>query len=261
MKKTIGFCFLVCVFVLGACRKSEQPVETLTLFVAASLTDVIQEIGDEYKKDHPVEIVYNFASSGALAQQLLASPRADLYLSASEKWMDAVEDGGKLRDGTRRTFLSNHLVVIANVKSEYAMDAPTELGSLPFRYLSIGDPASVPAGRYAKQWLSSVVSDDGGNLWDLVSDRVSPAPDVRSALIQVEGSVDVAGVVYETDYKARPEKLRLLYRVSTEEGPRISYSVAILDETKVTDLTQDFLDFLSTPEISELFGKHGFEAL
>ena len=260
MKRTIGCCIALFALFFAGCHKADEQKETLTLFVAASLTDVIQEIGDAYRRDHPVEIVYNFASSGALAQQLLASPRADLFLSASEKWMDAVEDGGKLKPDTRRTFLSNHLVVIANAKSGYALNAPIELASLPFRYLSVGDPASVPAGRYAKSWLSSV-SLESGSLWDKVSDRISPAPDVRSALIQVEGSMDVVGIVYETDYKVRPEGLRLLYRVPTGEGPKISYAIGILNETQLPDVAQDFLNYLGTPEISGMFEKYGFEAL
>ena len=261
MKKTIGLCIVLLVLCLTGCHKAEQSKETLTLFVAASLTDVIQEIGDEYKKDRPVEIVYNFASSGALAQQLLASPRADLFLSASEKWMDAVENDGKLKEDTRKTFLSNHLVVIANAKSDYALNTPIEFAALPFRFLSIGDPASVPAGRYARSWLSSVNLEGGSNLWDQVSNRISPAPDVRSALIQVEGSSDVVGIVYETDYKVRPEGLRLLYRVPTGEGPKISYAVGILNETQLPDLAQDFLNYLATPEVSGIFEKYGFEPL
>ena len=260
MKKTVGCCIALLALCFAGCHKAKEQKETLTLFVAASLTDVIQEIGDAYRKDHPVEIVYNFASSGALAQQLLASPRADLFLSASEKWMDAVENGGKLKSGTRRTFLSNHLVVIANAKSDYTLNTPAELAKLPFRYLSIGDPASVPAGRYAKSWLSSI-SSEGGSLWDKVSNRISPAPDVRSALIQVEGSMDVVGIVYETDYKVRPDGLRLLYRVPTGEGPKISYAVGILGATQLPDLTQDFLNYLGTPEISRMFEKYGFEPL
>ena len=261
MKRTIGCCIALLALCFAGCHKADKQKETLTLFVAASLTDVIQEIGESYQKDHPVEIVYNFASSGALAQQLLASPRADLFLSASEKWMDAVENGGKLKSGARRTFLSNHLVVISNAKSDYELNAPIGLAELPFRFLSIGDPASVPAGRYAKLWLSSVDLEGGSSLWDKVSDRISPAPDVRSALIQVEGSVDVVGVVYETDYKVRPSGLRLLYRVPTGEGPKISYAVGILNETQSPDLAQDFLDYLGTLEISGMFEKYGFEPL
>jgi molybdate transport system substrate-binding protein len=261
MKRFIGFCIIFCAFGFGGCHKTEKTTPTLTLFVATSLTDVIQEIGSAYQKDHEIELIYNFASSGALAQQLLASPRADLYLSASEKWMDAVENGGKLKAGTRRTLLSNHLVVIANAKSDYHPLTPLDIGALSFSFLSIGDPDSVPAGRYAKMWLSSLKTEDGGNLWDKVSGRISPTPDVRSALMQVEGSADVIGIVYETDYKVRPQALRLLYQVPTDEGPRISYSVSILDETKLPELSQDFLEYLGSPSISSVFEKYGFTPL
>lgn len=258
MKRFLGFYIMICAFGFSGCQKSENSTPTLTLFVAASLTDVIQEIGSAYQKDHQVELIYNFASSGALAQQLLASPRADLYLSASEKWMDAVEKGGKLKTGTRQTLLSNHLVVIANTKSGYRLETPLDLGKLPFSFLSIGDPASVPAGRYAKMWLSSRKTGNGGTMWDEVSGRISPTPDVRSVLMQVEGSIDVVGIVYETDYRARPDDLSLLYQVPSDEGPRISYSVSILSDTKLSDLSQELIEFLSSPTACSLFEKHGF---
>ncbi len=244
---------------LGACSKTPAPApQALTLFVSASLTDVIREVGAAFKQTHEVELYYNFASSGALAQQLLAAPRADLYLSASQRWMDAVEAGGRLLDGTRRTLLSNTLVVIANRGTEVRLQSPADLEHLPFQYLSVGDPAHVPAGRYAKQWLASIPSGDGQSLWDKLAPRLSPAPDVRAALIQVEGSADALGIVYRTDYMARKDKVRRLYEVPPGQGPAIQYPAAILRASESPELAQAFLDFLGSPEAIALFEQHGF---
>ena len=197
------FALLTSVFGCGSQSESGADPATLTLFVAASLTDVIQAVGDAYERDSSVHIVYNFASSGALAQQLLAAPRADLFLSASERWMDEVERGDRLLNGSRRTLLSNSLVVIANNGSDYEMEVARDLCELSFAFLATGDPDSVPAGRYARQWLESVGCPDGQGAWSKVDGRLSPTPDVRAALAQVEGSFDVIGIVYRTDYIAR----------------------------------------------------------
>jgi len=252
---------LVILTLLTACGKqpdSQEAPAKLTLFVAASLTDVIQEVGNAFKQTHEVALYYNFASSGALAQQLLASPRADLYLSASQRWMDEVEAGNRLLDGTRQTLLSNSLVVIANKNSDSRMQSPSDLERLAFNYLSIGDPAHVPAGRYAKQWLELISAGQGQSLWDTLAARLSPAPDVRAALMQVEGSADAIGIVYRTDYMARKDKVRLLYEVPLDEGPQIQYPAAVIRSSASQMLAQKFLNYLSSPEATSIFEKHGF---
>lgn len=239
-------------------REGGDRSPSLVVFVAASLTDAIQEVGEAYAATRPVEIDYNFASSGALAQQLLAAPRADVFLSASERWMDEVEAGDRLVPDTRRTLLSNSLVLIANASSRATAGSPELLCTPEFTYLAIGDPDSVPAGRYARDWLQAYTCPDGASAWDRVSERISPTPDVRAALAQVEGSVDVVGVVYRTDYVSRQDSVRLLYEVPVEEGPEISYPVALIRGTRMDQVGGEFLEFLGGVEARRLFEKHGF---
>jgi molybdate transport system substrate-binding protein len=222
------------------------------------LTDAFREVGAAFEQQGAAELIYNFASSGALAQQLLAAPRADLFLSANEDWMDEVEAGGRLVDGSRRTLLSNRLVVIGNRSSHYELASAAALCSPPFALLSLGDPASVPAGRYAREWLRSLPCPGGGSAWDRLEDRLAPAPDVRAALNQVIGSAAVAGIVYRTDWIARRAGVRLLLEVPADQGPPISYQAAILKTSKSPTLAHEFLDFLSGPVARPLFEKHGF---
>ena len=246
------------------CLEKEGPEGTrpeLTLFVAASLTDVVQEVGDAYEALGSIELVYNFASSGALARQQLAAPRADLLLSASERWMDEMEGSGRVLDGTRMTLLSNRLAVIANRDSEFSINNPADMCDSPFVYLAMGDPEYVPAGSYAREWFKSLECRDGGLFWDRVKGRISPAPNVRAVVGQVEGRVDVLGIVYATDAIARRDDIRLLYEVPVEEGPRIQYPVAIMKGTDSPALARDFLDFLRGPEAMALFEKDGFTFL
>jgi len=246
-----------------ACSKSDsasdKPVE-LTVFAAASLTDVLSELAPPFEKANKARIVFNFAGSNTLAQQIVASPKLDVYLSASEKWMDHVEQAGDIAPGTRRSILSNSLVIIGHRDSPYFITSPEQLASLDYRFLSLGNPDAVPAGRYAKQWLSTIKSRKG-TLWGAVKDRVSPAPDVRAALGQVEGSEDVIGIVYMTDYAAAKTRVRLLFALPAEEGPKISYAAAILLEAPQPTLARAFMAYLSSPEAEAVFQKHGFTVL
>lgn len=252
---------LLAILCLGGCGKGDRSTPEnpgLTLFVAASLTDVIQAIGALYEETHAVDVHYNFAGSGTLAQQLIAAPRADLFISASEQWMDAVEERGRLLPGTRQTLLSNQLVIIANPGADFNWKDPTHLPDLPFAFLAMGDPTSVPAGRYAREWLESLSTADGSSAWSGVLERISPAPDVRAALTQVTGRRDVIGIVYRTDYIARRDTVNLLYEVAVADGPAIRYPIAILNKSVHPDHARDFLSFLRTPAARELFQEYGF---
>ena len=133
MKKILPLCIVLAVSMVGCGKKNETSTHkdsatpTLTVYVAASLTDVVQEIGKGFEAEHPVKLVYNFASSGALAQQIMAAPRADVYLSANERWMDEVEKAGEVAEGTRQPLLKNTLVVIENPAGGFFHERPAGL--------------------------------------------------------------------------------------------------------------------------------------
>jgi molybdate transport system substrate-binding protein len=238
---------------------AQSPVE-LTVFAAASLTDVMGELALPFEKAHNAKVVFNFAGSNTLAQQIVASPKADVFISASEKWMDTVAKANDIAPETRKSVLSNTLVVIANPASAFAMTKPEELPALGFRFLALGDPNAVPAGKYAKQWLTGIKVGEG-NAWDSVKARVSPAPDVRAALGQVEGSEDVIGIVYSTDYVSAKGKARLLYAIPASANLAISYPAAVLREAQQPELARVFLEYLSSAEAKTVFEKHGFTVL
>jgi len=248
--------------IMSGCGKSgsegSKEKSTLTLFVAAGLTDVVQEIGDLYMEENDVELVYNFASSGALAQQLMAAPRADVYLSASLRWMDEVDQAGHVLAGSRCFLFNNGLVVIGNPASTFELDKPYNLASLNFKYMAVGDPASVPAGRYAKQWLAGVERPSGENVWSLLQGRLSPAPDVRAAMVQVLGSSDVIGVVYRTEYIARSEELRLIYELPMDEGPDIQFTGAVIRESELPEEGKKFLSYMQSEQAKKLLKEAGF---
>ena len=245
---------------LGCGAEAHQNPDEVTVFAAASLRDALQELGATFEAETGVAVLFNFAGSHVLARQVVAASRADLYLSADERWMDSVAVAGRLVPGTRRTLLSNRLVVVAHPKSAYRIQTPCDLAALDFKYLALGDPEAVPAGRYARAWLAGCPCA-GTALWDAVAPRVAPAPDVRSALSLALADPEFLAIVYKTDWRAFEARARLLYEVPVGEGPAIRYALAQVTAGPQPAAARRFLDFLASPVAAAVFEKHGFERM
>lgn len=243
-----------------ACSPSISSDNEVVVFAAASLRDVMTDIGGAFEKTTSTRVVFNFAGSNVLAQQILATSRADLYLSANVAWMDTVARAGRIVEGSRAGLLTNTLAVIAHPQSTWAFDTPCDLQTLDFRYLAIGDPRAVPAGRYAAQWLASEHCNND-SLWDLVRPRTAPSADVRSALTLVEARPDVLGVVYYTDYLVAAQQTRLVYAIPDAAGPAIRYEIAQLTDRPPSSVVRSFLDYLTTDTTRALFTAYGFTPL
>jgi molybdate transport system substrate-binding protein len=258
MRAMLFFISICLGLLFSSCGSRDAKEPELTVFVAASLTDAVTEAGALFQASHRVGLVYNFASSGSLARQIEASPRADLFFSASEHWMDWLEQAGCIDTGSRQTLLGNQLAIVAHTGSDYLLKKVEDLTSLSFSYLSLGDPAYVPAGKYAKLWLESIQSGSHQTLWDALEGRMAYAADVRGALIQVQGSVDCIGIVYRTDAISRPESVRIIWDVPLDEGPEIRYPVGIVRGSTQSAIASEFIEFLKSPVAREIFERHGF---
>lgn len=255
MMKNAGACWLLAL-ALAACGGDSPQKTEVTVFAAASLRDVMAEVGAGFEAASGVHPVFNFAGSDVLAQQVKAAPVADVFLSASERWMDEVEKAGRLVPGSRRVFLSNRLVIVAHVSSAFELASPADLAALEFRVLSLADPRGVPAGQYARQFLETVATPEG-NLWQRLEPKVVPALDVRAALALVEAEPAALGIVYRTD-AAVSKKVRVLYEVPAELSPEIRYAGAAVAGSPSPAAAGQFLDFLAGPEATAIFERHGF---
>lgn len=250
---------LLCLGLLSGCGGSSPAAKApLVVYAAASLTDALQEAGQAYTEATGQPVSFNFAGSGALARQLMAAPRADGFISASELWMDTLEAEGALLEDTRLTLLSNQLVVVAHPQSAYMLDSAEALAEMDFRYLALGDPAYVPAGSYAQAWLEELPARDGSSVWLALQGRLSPTPDVRAALAQVEANRDLIGIVYRSDWMARQASSRLIYEVPLAAGPPIRYDAAVLSGSAQPEVAEAFLDFLQSAEAAVIFRRYGF---
>ena len=253
--------FILLGFLIQSCSPSEPVLNSetaeISIFAAASLRDSLLELGKRFRDEGPdVELIFNLAGSNTLAQQILAAPKADLFLSANEHWMDRVEKEGKTYPLSRVSLLSNTLVIVSNDESNWNISDPSDLCHLDFRFLSIAEPNAVPAGRYAKAWLKGITCSDV-SLWETVRERVAGALDVRAALNLVKSDRSIIGIVYGSDATVSTG-IRVLYEVDPNSGPDISYSMAILAERTVQAETRAFYRFLLEPDAAVIFRRYGF---
>lgn len=224
------------------------------MYAAASTREALQAIALEFELGTGVQVVYNFGSSGDLAQQILAAAKADVFLSAGGAEMDKVETAGLVAPRTRHDLLSNQLVVIETVDGRSIFTVPfdaAQLASDRVKRLSIANVETVPAGRYAKSWL------EAQGVWPAVQARVLPGVDVRAALAAVESGGAQVGIVYRTDV-ARSAKARIAFAVPVEEGPRIRYPIAVLAPRPHEPEARRFVDFTDSAAAREAFARYGF---
>lgn len=221
----------------------------LHVSAAASLTDALKEIAPAYEKATGHRLVLNLGASSTLARQIQEGAPADLFLSADEKKMDALEKQGLLLAGTRRSVLSNTLVVVVPVDSSLRITGPRDLASV--QSLALAEPRTVPAGIYAREYLQKK------GIWDRIAGRLVPTENVRAALAAVEsGNVD-AGIVYRTD-AGISKGVRIAYEVPKAEAPDISYPFAVLAGSGRKEAACRLLDYLVSPPALAVFRRYGF---
>ncbi len=244
---------MVVAIACGGC--SSGPDNEVLVFAAVSLRDVLEEIRTEFEKETPASVVFNFAGSNVLARQIEASPIADVFISADERWMDYVARMHLVAPGSRSTLLGNRLVVVTNSDSELTLAELAELANAEFSFLSLADPDAVPAGRYAKETLQQIRTG-ATDLWSQVHDLVAPAPDVRAALALVEARHDVVGIVYRTD-ALTSARVRVALEIPETMTSPIRYAVAAIGQ-QPGPTARRWLEFLHTDTAREIFERHGF---
>ncbi|HEV8700792.1 MAG TPA: molybdate ABC transporter substrate-binding protein [Candidatus Polarisedimenticolia bacterium] len=223
----------------------------IVVYAASSLRDVLQRLAPACEKAIEARLVFNFGASNDLARQIEAANKADAFLSADEAWMDHVARVGLVDPGSRRSLLSNRLVVVGASDSALRIGSASDLGSPAIRRIALGNPEAVPAGKYARAWLEKA------GVWESVADRVTPALDVRAALAAVESGAAGVGIVYRTD-AAISSKVRVLYEVPAAEEPRISYAVAALGKRPNVEAARRFVAWLAGPAALAAFERSGF---
>ncbi len=224
------------------------------VFAAASTKNVVGDIIKMYEKAHPGgHIVASFGSSSDLAKQIENGAPAGIFISADVKSMDYVAKLKLIDNDTRRNLLGNELVLIVPVDSTSPTSLDNLAGQLNGAKLAMGDPDSVPAGRYGKAALDKMKQ------WDALQGDIVRAKDVRAAMAFVERGEAGAGIVYATDAMVS-KKVRIAATFPASSHPPIVYPVPLIAGHD-DDAARAFFAYLQGPESANVFLSAGFSVI
>ena len=241
-----SFLALQC-FGSGAAHAQQE----LVVSAAGSLTNAFGEVGKQFEAANPgVKVIFNFAASGALLQQIDKGAPVDVFASADQKTMDQAKEKSLIMTETRKDFVSNGLVLIVPIDSKLALNGVKDLAEPRIVRIALGNPETVPAGRYTQEVLTNA------GLWEELKPKFIYAENVRQALDYVmRGEVD-AGFVFATDAAVAKGKARVA--VTAEGHTPIRYPVAVVAGTKMKDLAQRFIVFLLGSQGQGILARYGF---
>ena len=225
--------------------------QELMVSAAASLTNAFKELAPLFEAKHPgSKVLLNFAASDALVQQVAKGAPVDVLACADQESMDKAETQKLLTAGSRQNFAANSLVLIVPTDSDLTIRSVADLAQASVTRIAMGNPASVPAGRYAQQALEQ------GKLWSAVQPKAIYALSVRQSLDYVaRGEVD-AGFVYNTDAAIQKTKVRVVSTVPSTVA--ITYPAAVIASSKNAALAQQFIDFTLSSAGQAVLGQYGF---
>ena len=222
------------------------PDDELRVLAAASLSEALTEIAGHYETDSGEQVVLQFGGSSTLARQIEQGAPADVFLSADQQSVDRLAGRGLV--DSQVALLSNTLVVVV---ADGRRKPPANAAELQgFTSIALGEPATVPAGIYAREWLARI------GLWESLAPKVIPVENVRAALAAVERGNADAAVVYATDVRAA-RGVRVAFAVGGPHAPDITYPAVVLRSSRA-DAGQQFVSWLHNARAREVFRRHGF---
>ena len=233
--------------------------DRLIVFAAASLTDPLQELAAQFEAANSgVDVVFNFAGSQQLAQQLAQGAAVDLFASANDYQMGAAIDAGRVISGTQRVFAGNKLVVITPVGSPTSLNTLQDLATPGVKIVLAA--RNVPVGDYALMFLKkATTSSQFGAGYDqaVLANVVSYEENVKAVLSKVVLGEADAGVVYSSDVP--PALLDKVQRIEIPErlNALATYPIAIVADAPNSALAQRFLKFVLSPEGQAVLAHYG----
>ena len=224
----------------------------LTVFAAASLTETLNEIAEQYKTVAPnVELVFNFDSSGTLKTQIEEGADCDLFLSAAQKQMNALQDEDLINTGTRVDLLENKVVLAVPEGNPADIQSFEDIGTDRCKRIALGNE-DVPVGSYSVEILTNL-----GILDELESgNKITYGSNVKEVTTQVKEAAADCGIVYATD--AFSAGLETVDQATAEECGPVIYPAALTASTEHADEAQAFLEYLTTDDAAAIFASVGF---
>ena len=234
---------------------AEGESEEILIAAAASLKNAFEEeLIPMFQEKYPNIVVKGtYDSSGKLQTQIEEGLEADGFMAAATTQMDALNEEGLIASDTITDLLENKIVLIVPEGNEAGLSAFEDIADA--ESIALGDPASVPAGQYAQEALTSL------GIWDSIQDKVSFGTNVTEVLNQVAAASADAGIVYATDAASMEDQVDVV--AEAPEGSlktKVIYPVAVVKNTAHEEAAQSLVDFLKTPEAMAVFEAYGFAA-
>lgn len=237
---------------IAPCAASAQAPDQITVLAAASLSNVLPDIERSYEAATHQKVVFSFAASMTLARQIEATAGADVFISADIPSMNYLDTRGLIIRQSRRDLLANSLVLIAPANSRVSLQITPGFklaDALHGGRLAMGEPASVPAGRYAQAALMKL------GVWSSVSQNLALGEDVRATLAYVSRGEAPLGIVYSTDARIEPQ-VRVIATFPANTHEPIVYPAALVKDAKPS--ASGFLNYLQGPQARQAFERAGF---
>jgi len=252
-------------------KATEGEKTEVQVFVAASLKNVMEELGEQYEKENPsVKLVFQADSSGKLLTQIQEGYACDIFFSAAQKQMDTLEEEGKLVEGTRKNVVNNQLCVITRKDSGTKVRGLESLKEAKSIALADG---TVPVGRYTRKALVSLgILPEAEDLSKISTKEVSDAlggveiseqSNVSKVLAAVvEGSSEV-GTTYYSDTYGKEADIKILEKVPYDLSGNVIYPISqvVNDEASEAEVTEakKLIDFVCSDAAKETFQKYYFD--
>jgi len=225
----------------------------ITVSSAISLKDALEEIGKSFMEKNPgVKVTFNFGASGDLARQIEAGAPVDVFASAAPKDMDDVGRKGLLEADSRKDFARNTVVLIQPARSTIRLDSAKDLLRGEVKRIAIGNPKTVPAGRYAEEALRHF------NLWETLKDKFVFGENVRQVLDYVARNEVDAGLVYSTDAAVRSTDVKIVQKLAADSHAPVIYPIGVIKGTRMEPLARAFIDSVVSPEGQKILRRYGF---
>ena len=244
--------------ILSSCggRNVSSGARTLTVYAAASLTDAFTEIGEAFESSRSgVTVVFNFGGSQNLRTQIEQGAPADIFASANVEEMDTLVAQNFVEVDAPKVFLTNQLVVILPESNPGGITSLEDLSTPGLKIVLAAE--EVPAGRYAREILNRLNAQFGADYSDQVlANVVSNEDNVRQALTKVQLGEADASIVYVSDAVAVPELRRI--EIPADVNVIAEYPIAALVESKNSDLANEFIQYVLSPETQATLEKWGF---
>jgi len=235
--------------------------QSITVFAAASLTEAFTELGKQFEAETPgAKLVFNFAGSQQLVEQLAQAAPADVFASANQAQMDAAVQAGRVAEGQPQPLVGNKLVVIFPSLNPGKLNQLQDLAH-PGLKLVLADQA-VPVGKYSLEFLdnASKLPEYGSSFKeDVLKNVVSYEENVRSVLAKVTLGEADAGIVYASDLISQPDQQVEVLQIPESLNVNALYSIAPVVDSQQAALARGFVDYALSPAGQELLARFGFK--